>query len=196
MIVGIIVPRKECPQYNTFENCYGEDIDFRTYGFCDFERTTLGHNVMINCTARTWAGMDNNRITISQPDCTLTNIDLGQSNLRYDGDVDGNVLNGGTMSYLMLAVFWTWDNHGTIELKGTVNIADDIRICNPGYVIQQTGGTVNVGTNLHDIIPYPGYGYDDPCMGGYTVQNSGGVMNIGESIIMGNREKIAAGAFD
>ena len=127
-------------QYNTFENCYGEDIDFRTYGYCDFEATTLGHNAMINCTARTWTGMDNNKISISQPDCSLTNIDLGQSYIHYIGDIDGNVLNGGTMSYLMFAMYWTWDNHGTIELKGTVNIADDIRICNPGYTIRQTGG--------------------------------------------------------
>ena len=179
-------------QYNTFENCYGEDIDFRSYGFCDFERVTLGHNAMINCTARIWAGMDNNRIMISQPYCSLTNIDLGQSYIHYIGDLDGNVLNGGTMSYLQFARYWNWDNHGTIELKGTVNIADDIQICNPGHTIWQSGGTVNVGTNLHDIIPYPGSGYDDPNLGGYTVRNSGGTMIVNGSIIMGNREKIAA----
>ena len=179
-------------QFNTFENCHGEDIDFRSYGYCDFEAVTLGHNVMINCTARTWAGSNHNNISISQPDCTLTNIDLGQSYLRYDGDNDGNLLNGGTMAFLQLARYWTWGNHGTINMTGTVNITDDIRILNPGQTLRQTGGTVTVGTNLHDFIEFPGGGYDDPNLSTYTVQNSGGVMTIGESIVMGNREKIAA----
>ena len=51
---------------------------------------------------------------------------------------------------------------------------------------------MNVGTDVHDVIPYPGSGYDDPNLKTYTVQNSGGVMTVGESIVMGDREKIAA----
>ena len=175
-------------EYNTFRRCYGEDIDFRTYGYCDFEAESLGFNVMEDCTARTWAGTSHNNMSISQPNCSLIDMDLGQSHLRYDHEVDNNLVNGSIMGFLQLARYYTSNNSGTIELKGDIDIATFIQFENAGQSLHQTGGTITVGT---DIIDTPSY-YPDPTnLKGYFIQQDPcTLLTVNGSVLMGDRELI------
>lgn len=173
---------------STFIDCTAKDINFRSFGFTDFEGSwggntlirchnlgggPIGHGAQFYSSNYKIAGAPGDRLE----DCNLAGTWIGAT-MKFPNASLHNV-NTGSL------VLGRYGADGDMTITGNFSLTDSVYIENGGFELKQDGGTITIDCNFMDQASYYPDEVNYPA---YDVsQYNNGMTHIGGQLVLGYR---------